>query len=93
MLQTFLRKGRYINIGGKINMINGHSKVEINNCGTPACIGGWLAVYYNTKKDKYGERNFTNGVKFLLKKLGFGDFEDLSNWQKTIKMLWGELDL
>ena len=78
--------------GGKISMGKTYSDAEINNCGTPACIGGWMAVYYDTKMAVTieGERCFDDGVEIFAKKLGFEGMEELEEWAEDNKKLWGE---
>ena len=49
--------------------MNENSKAEINNCGTPACFGGWMSVYYNTKKNKKKERNWFDGAEIFAEKI------------------------
>ena len=78
--------------GGKVNMGKTYSDAEINNCGTPACIGGWMAVYYDTKMTVTieGERCFDDGVEIFAKKIGFEGMEELEEWAEDNKKLWGE---
>ena len=66
--------------GGKIDMDETQSRAEVNYCGTPACVAGWMAVYYNTKKDGSGYRCWRDGAYEFTKKLGFKYGSDLGHW-------------
>ena len=76
--------------GGKVDIDIIESKAEVNNCGTPACIGGWLAVYYDTKKNKRKERDWWHGANTFAERLGFKDMQDLRSWAENNKELWGK---
>ena len=77
--------------GGEVDMRVTHSRAEINNCGTPACIGGWLSVYYNTYQNPNSlTRRYSHGANIFAKIIGFDYMKHLCDWAEENKTLWGE---
>ena len=88
----------------KIDMGVAESTVSVKNCGSPACVGGWLAVYYDTKfytksKTKFianSGRNFADGANAFAKALGFKSLstavpykDKLIEWVMSNPRTWG----
>ena len=76
--------------GGKVNIAKTHSTAGINECDTPACIGGWLSVYYDTEIDRCFGRCFDDGADIFAQKSGFEYMAKLEEWAGENKTLWGE---
>ena len=82
----------------KISMATGLSDASIENCGSPACFGGWLAVYYNTKIYKNGKRKYMDGANAFARALGFkksilySAHENLKNYVSMREDLWRDSD-
>lgn len=55
-------------IQGKIKQCEGLI-AENPECGTVACIGGWLAYWYGTTVDRNGCRHFDDGFRRLAEEL------------------------
>ena len=76
---------------GRIRMSKSKSITnKTNKCKTPACFGGWLSVYYDTKINGHKTRYYKHGANIFARKLGFEDIHHLEYWAKKNKKLWGE---
>ena len=76
--------------GGSIDMeITDTNTDRTSNCKTPACVGGWLSVYYKTEIDELGNRNYFDGAETFAEKLGFKNLKGLITWASEYNQLWG----
>ena len=76
--------------GGRINIKKTNSSTnKTNKCKTPACIGGWLAVYYDTPTFDGKCRNYNAGADMFAIRLGFNDTQALRLWLGKNKKIWG----
>ena len=96
MAEVFRRVGEWfldLPEGAEINMNEMSATAEIYDgkcCGSPACVGGWLAVLYRTPTH-YGTSNrfFEDGANEFAKELGFENNRRLSDWAEANPSIWG----
>lgn len=77
------------------------SNADLKNgkvCGSPCCVGGWLAVYFDTDKNSLGDRDYIHGANAFAEKLGFEKWNEqhdispvyrLRMWATENPKMWG----
>ena len=71
----------------KVNIRMGNTEVltkKAHFCGTPACVGGWLALLSGLENCKW-----TDGANEFAMDLGFKDLEELIYFFDRHNALWG----
>ena len=89
-------RGYHKDFKGVVCMSRAYIDVE-PECGTVACVGGWLAHHYQTtshlhdssKIKKRFARGFGDGADAFARELGFFDHYALEDWAHYRPNLWG----
>lgn len=66
-------------------------KIEVcsrlqHTCGTPACFGGWVAVYALTDDEIY---DYSSGAQWVAEFLGYQYEWQLESWAQDNVKIWG----
>jgi len=73
-----------------VNMDDWRVKPEDNFCGTPACHGGWYAVYAcEFPINNFEGFGFSTGMRRMNNKLGSETGFELETWASKNPELWG----